>query len=142
DRAPVEAYAPPEVDQWPAAQYTGSVQEVLDAFGDPTLLGRDVFMAEIRRGIDLPGRSVVGFHLVDYVAHGWDVARTLGVHPSYDDEALTLALEIAEAIPEFSRSDDPRAPFRPSVETSSTALLDRFLANLGRSPDWARPDQT
>jgi len=37
-----------------------------------------MYLPEVRAGITVPAPIAIGFHLVDYVAHGWDVARTLG----------------------------------------------------------------
>jgi uncharacterized protein (TIGR03086 family) len=113
---------------------------VVAAFSAPDLLQREVFMAVIRGGLTVPGGTVVGFHLVDYVVHGWDVARTFGVDltldPAYDEDVLQIALTVAEGVPDQARSDDDRAPFRPTVATSSADLLDRIVANLGRDPQW------
>ena len=120
----------------PVGDYQGSVEQVLAAFAAPGLAEREVFMAVIRGGMTLPGATVVRMHLVDYVVHGWDVAKTLGVDATYDTDVLEVALAVAEAVPDASRSDDERAPFRPSVPTSSADLLDRVVANLGRDPQW------
>jgi uncharacterized protein (TIGR03086 family) len=121
----------------PAADYAASVDRVVGAFSAPDLLEREVFMAVIRGGRTVPGGTVVGFHLVDYVVHGWDVAKTLEVPASYDEDVLQIALEVAEAVPTEARSEDARAPFRPTIATSSADLLDRIVANLGRDPEWA-----
>jgi len=87
----------------------------------------------------LPAPIAIGFHLVDYVAHGWDVARTLGIAAEFDEEALRIALTAAEAVPAEAQSLDDQTPFRPSVATTSASMLDRVIAALGRSPDWAPP---
>jgi uncharacterized protein (TIGR03086 family) len=130
-------FADVPVGEWPAADYQSSVDRVVSAFGTPGALEREVEVAVLRGGVTLPGSQVIGFHLVDYVVHGWDVARSIGVVPLFDRTVLQIALEVAEAVPDRARSQDAQAPFRPTVPTASADLLDRIVANLGRSPDWA-----
>jgi uncharacterized protein (TIGR03086 family) len=134
--ADVAAFADRTVGGDPVGEFAASVDRVIDAFGAPNLLDRNVFMAIIRGGIELPGTSVVGFHLVDYVVHGWDVAMTLGVDATYDEDVVRIALAVAESLPDTVRSEDDRTPFRPTVATSSADLLDQLVANLGRDPRW------
>ena len=84
-------------------------------------------------------------HLIDYVAHGWDVAKSIGASVGYDREVLLAALRIAEAVPDEARTTDASTPFGPSIATSSESTLDRIVAILGRVPDWtppARPGST
>ncbi|MCX4393151.1 MULTISPECIES: hypothetical protein [unclassified Streptomyces] len=33
----------------------------------------------------------IGFHLVDYVVHGWDVAASLGIRAAYDQDLVRAA---------------------------------------------------
>lgn len=124
----------------PAGEYAASAQRAVDAFGTPGVLATDLFVAVIRGGVTVPGSSMIGFHLVDYVVHAWDVAKTIGVPVRFDDDVLQVALGVAEAVPERARSDDEGTPFAPTVEIASGDLLDRVVANLGRSPDWS-PDR-
>jgi uncharacterized protein (TIGR03086 family) len=123
----------------PAGEYAASAARAIEAFAAPGVLERDLEVAVVRGGVTLPGSAVIGFHLVDYVVHGWDVAKTLGIPAAYDDDVLRVALGVAEAVPERARSEDEATPFRPSLATESPNLLDRIVANLGRSPDWT-PD--
>jgi uncharacterized protein (TIGR03086 family) len=123
----------------PVGEYAASAARAIQAFGAAGVLERDVEVAVVRGGVTLPGSAVIGFHLVDYVVHGWDVAKTVGVPAAYDDDVLRIALEVAEAVPERARSEEEATPFRPTVPTESRQLLDRIVANLGRSPDWT-PD--
>jgi uncharacterized protein (TIGR03086 family) len=120
----------------PAADYSASVDRVVEAFATPDLMVTDVAVAVVRGGMTLPGTTVIGVHLVDYVVHSWDVARSLGRDVAFDAEVLELAWRVAEAVPDDARSDDPAMPFRPAVDTASSDMLDRILANLGRSPEW------
>jgi uncharacterized protein (TIGR03086 family) len=95
-----------------------------------------MYLPEVRGGKTLPAPVAIGFHLVDYVAHGWDVATTLGIVAEFDDEAFQLALTAAEAVPAAAQTLEDQTPFRPSVPTTSSSMLDRIIATLGRSPDW------
>lgn len=135
----VEAFAPRPAGADVSGDYTRSVRVVLDAFATPGLIDRRIYLAEVRGGTSLPAPVAVGFHLVDYVVHGWDVARAIGVPVAFDEAALTTALRVAEAVPDEAKSTDPAAPFRPSVTTANTGTLERILATLGRSPGWAAP---
>ena len=77
-------------------------------------------------------------HLVDTIAHGWDVAGTLDLPYEPDAEALATALATAERIPTEAREE--RGTFAPVVTTLPHASdLDRFLGLLGRDPAWRRP---
>lgn len=132
----VAVFADRVVGTDPAGEYAASARRAIAAFGAPGVLERDLEVAVVRGGVTLPGTAVIGFHLVDYVVHAWDVARSLGVPVAFDEDVLRVALDVALAVPEQARSDDERTPFRPVVETSSADLLDRVVANLGRTPGW------
>jgi uncharacterized protein (TIGR03086 family) len=138
--ADLAVFADRTVGDDPAGEYAASAQRAIAAFGTPGVLANDLFVAVIRGGVTVPGSSVIGFHLVDYVVHAWDVAKTIGVPVRFDDDVLQVALSVAEAVPERARSDDEGTPFAPTVDTASGDLLDRVVANLGRSPDWT-PDR-
>ena len=112
---------------------------VIEAFGVPALIEGSMYLPEVRTGVTVPAPIAIGFHLVDYVAHGWDVATTLGIAAEFDDEALQLALTTAEAIPAGAQTLEDQTPFRPSVPTPSSSMLDQIIATLGRSPDWMPP---
>jgi hypothetical protein len=63
----------------------------------------------------IPGRFAIGFHLVDYVVHGWDVARTLGIAYELPPDVLAAALPIAEAVPAGDARLAPGAAFAPPL---------------------------
>jgi uncharacterized protein (TIGR03086 family) len=136
DRA---VFADRPVGDQPAAEYATSARRLLEAFGVPALIETSMYLPEVRAGITVPAPTAIGFHLVDYVAHGWDVARTLGIAAKFDEDALQLALTAAEAVPSEAQTLDDQTPFRPSVPTTSTSTLDRIIATLGRSPGWTPP---
>jgi uncharacterized protein (TIGR03086 family) len=132
-------FADRPVSDQPAADYATSARRVIEAFGVPDLIEHSMYLPQVRGGMTLPAPIAIGFHLVDYVAHGWDVARALGIATEFDDDALQLALMAAEAVPAEAQTLDEQTPFRPSVPTTSTSILDRIIATLGRSPDWIPP---
>lgn len=136
DRA---VFADRPISDEPAADYAASARRVIEAFGAPSVLGGFMYLPEVRGGMTLSAPMAIGFNLVDSVAHGWDVARSLGIEAEFDDRALRVALKVAEAVPAEAQTLEDRTPFRPSLSTASTSTLDRVVAALGRSPDWAPP---
>ncbi|MEU4252022.1 TIGR03086 family metal-binding protein [Amycolatopsis sp. NPDC026612] len=118
-------------DDAPAA-YQASVDDFLDAFADDAVLDRPLVINHFGT---FPGAIAAHMHLVDTVAHGWDLARTLGLPYEPDAEAVRVALQLAERIPDEGR--EKNGSFAPSVEVAAGASeLDRFLALLGRDPAW------
>jgi uncharacterized protein (TIGR03086 family) len=125
----------------PVAAYTSAAAEVLAAFSAPGILDRDFVLPEIPRAPSFPGRIAVGFHLVDYVVHGWDVARTLGRPYQPAPEVLAATLPIARAVPDGPSRLTPGAAFAPGRPAQADpAPLDEILRRLGRDPNWcAKP---
>jgi uncharacterized protein (TIGR03086 family) len=132
-------FADRPVSDQPAADYAASAQALIEAFGAPSLVRKTLFLPEVRGGMSLSAPMAIGFNLVDVVAHGWDVAKSLGIPVEFDADALRVALKVAKAVPAEAQSFNARSPFRPSVPISSSSMLDRVIAALGRSPDWTPP---
>jgi uncharacterized protein (TIGR03086 family) len=121
----------------PVAEYTAAAEHVLTAFGGDGVLDRMFALPEFGEGAQFPGRQAIRFHLVDYVVHAWDVARSLGVGIELDTEVLDVALAVAEMVPDDEQRLRPGAAFRPGVPVPDDApTLDRVVALLGRSPAW------
>jgi uncharacterized protein (TIGR03086 family) len=121
----------------PAADYARAAGQVLDAFAGEDVPQRPFALPEISTAVTFPGRQAIGFHLVDYVAHGWDVARSLGLPYELDAQVLDAALRVARAVPDGEARLAPGAAFRPVLPVPADApALDRIVALLGRSPDW------
>ena len=59
----------------PVEEYATAAARVMEVFGAPGVLDRDFALPEINPQLRFPAEQAIGFHLVDYVAHGWDVAR-------------------------------------------------------------------
>jgi uncharacterized protein (TIGR03086 family) len=119
--------------------YAEAVGAVLAAFAEDGVADRQFALPEIATGTTFPGRQAMAFHLVDYVVHGWDVARCLGVGFEPDPEVLAVALRVAQAVPDGPGRLEPGSAFRPAVTAPAPAgPLDQIVALLGRSPDWPR----
>jgi uncharacterized protein (TIGR03086 family) len=111
-------------------EYARESEAVIAAFADPGVLDRDLRFPEAGPH-PVPGRAAIGFHLVDYVAHGWDVAHTLGVAYELPPDVLAAALPIAEGVPDEARVG-PEAAFGPRLRHPGDDPLARVLALLGR----------
>jgi uncharacterized protein (TIGR03086 family) len=114
------------------AAYRASVDDFLDAFAADDILDRS--MAINVFGI-FPGSIGTAMHLVDTVAHGWDLARTLDLPYEPGSDAVHAALRIAKGIPDEGREVNGSFAHRVGVPADASEL-DRFLALLGRDPAW------
>jgi uncharacterized protein (TIGR03086 family) len=116
----------------PVAAYRQAAADVLAAFA--TAGDARFTMPEIGPRT-VPAPMALGFHLVDYVVHGWDVAVTRGVPFDPDPALVTATLPIALAVPDDDQRLSPGAPFGPAVPLTEAATpLERLLAALGRDP--------
>ena len=130
-------WAPRPVGDDPLAQYTAAVREVTTAFSEEGLVGRRFLLPEIHETLRFPAPTAISFHLLDYVVHGWDVARSVGTVAQFDDDLVAAALAVAEQIPQDASRLEPGALFRPSVSVPEDASpMDRLIASTGRSPSW------
>jgi uncharacterized protein (TIGR03086 family) len=124
----------------PSAAYAAAAAEVLDAFSADGVLDAPFEIPEFEPGAQFPGSMAIAAHFVDYVVHGWDVARTLGAAFELPDEVVAAALPIALVVPDGETRVADGAPFGPAVATNGAASdMDRLLAHLGRSPAWSAP---
>ncbi|HEY0640210.1 MAG TPA: hypothetical protein VGD67_21480, partial [Pseudonocardiaceae bacterium] len=121
------------------AAYTASAELVAAAFAAADPAGA-AWLPEISTARPFPVPLARSFHLIDYVAHSWDVARTLGTTVAFDDDVLAEAVRVAELVPDDESRTGERAFFRPRLPVPDDAVpLDRFLLLLGRDPAWAPP---
>ena len=113
---------------------------VIAAFAQPGVMERGFALPEIMPGMEFPAQQAISFHFIDYVVHGWDVARALGQPYELDDDLLKAAVPVAEAVPEGERRQRPGAAFRPGLPAPDRAgPMEQILAALGRSPAWTPP---
>ena len=128
---------PPAPD--PVADFLAATSEVLTAFGADGVRGRGFRLPEISATVEFPAARAISFHFIDYVVHGWDLARSIGTGLDLDQPVLDAAWEVARQVPDTAR-DRPGSPFGPRMVVPPGApLLERIVAELGRAPDWASP---
>lgn len=123
------------IDGDPHAAFVASAAVTTEGF---TNIDDEVYLAEFGRKV--PGQAAISFHFVDYLAHGWDVARALGLpaHLAEPDPALTEAgMAIAQRVPNEPPSRGPGAAFGYRVAVPASASPhERLIGLLGRSPEW------
>lgn len=123
----------------PAIDYDDAVENLLAAFAEPGVPDRKFHLPEFQPVSHFPAAQAISFHLIDYVVHSWDVARSLRLDYQLPPELAGPALRIALAVPDGDSRLAPGSPFRPALATSEDAdPLRRILTALGRSPDWPR----
>jgi uncharacterized protein (TIGR03086 family) len=119
----------------PVAAYRAAAECVLDAFAADGALDRDFPLPEITRDLMFPARQAISFHIVDYVVHSWDVARTLGLSVDLDPALVDLALRVAQAVPggaaRLRPRPDRRAP-RPFARLAARIGSGRGLTIVGQ----------
>jgi uncharacterized protein (TIGR03086 family) len=127
----------------PACAYAAAAADVLDAFSADGVPDRIFALPEFGPGATVPGAMAIGFHFVDYVVHGWDVARTIGAPFGLPTEVTDAVLPLAFAVPDGEFREAKGAPFAQAIAPIEGASdLDRILLHLGRSPDWASAQRT
>ncbi|MEV7357338.1 MULTISPECIES: TIGR03086 family metal-binding protein [unclassified Kitasatospora] len=127
----------------PAGAFRRTGAELTEAFREAVAAGREVWLPEIQHGGPFPLAHAVGFHLLDTLVHGWDVAAALGVQAPFTavvdgDEALAATLlAVAGAVPAAPENRVPGKAFAPRLEPGAAGgRFDRALALLGRDPAW------
>jgi uncharacterized protein (TIGR03086 family) len=120
----------------PSGTYADAVSDVMAAFADDTVLEASFALPEFGPGAVFPGAMAIGFHFIDYVVHGWDVAESLGVPYVLPDEVVDAALPLALLVPDGEERESPGAPFAHAVDGPVATNLDRLLRHLGRTPNW------
>jgi uncharacterized protein (TIGR03086 family) len=122
----------------PAGAYAKAATEVLDAFSADGVLDATFALPEFGSDATFPGSMAIGFHFVDYVVHGWDVARTIGAPFELPADVISAVLPMTLAIPDGDFREAEGSPFaRAITSTDEASDLDRVLLHLGRSPEWA-----
>lgn len=124
----------------PVGTYSAAAADVLDAFAGDGVLDATFALPEFGPGATFPGALAIGFHFVDYVVHGWDVARAIDAPFELPADVVAAVLPLVLAVPDGEYRTIDGAPFAPAVATHDAAAdFDRILSHLGRSPHWAPP---
>lgn len=124
----------------PAGAYAAAADDVLEAFADDGALATLFALPEFGPGAAFPGDQAIGFHFVDYVVHGWDVARSIDRPFALPDDVISAVLPLVLAVPDGDFRDTAGSPFARAIEgVDGVGDLDRILLHLGRSPGWAPP---
>lgn len=124
------------VASFPADTYIEAADDVLEAFAADDILTRQFVLPDFGPGATFPGTIAIGFHLVDYVVHGWDVAATLRQEYTLPADVIDATLPLALAIPDGEFRSAPNVPFGPARSGSETGDLAQLLRHLGRDPQW------
>jgi len=119
----------------PGRTYSDAAHDVLDAFSVEGIEDASFALPEFGDNAAFPGSIAMGFHFVDYVVHGWDVAAALGVDYELPADVLTAAMPLVLAVPTGEVRLLDVVPFDPAIESVDGASdLDRILCHLGRRP--------
>jgi uncharacterized protein (TIGR03086 family) len=120
----------------PAGSYRGAAADVLDAFAADGAADAVFALPDFGPGATAPAEMAMGFHFVDYVVHGWDVAATLGATFELPADVIDAVLPLVLAVPEGDFRSADGAPFARALQPAGSDF-DRLLRHLGRRPDWS-----
>jgi uncharacterized protein (TIGR03086 family) len=127
------------VRQDPATAYAAAAHDVLEAFWAHGADGADgalFALPEFGHNAVFPGAIAMGFHFVDYVVHGWDVAAALGVDYELPADVIAAVLPLVFQVPGGEVRDLEAVPFDRELEPIDGAGdFDRILRHLGRNPE-------
>lgn len=113
-----------------AAEFRSAVHRIVAGWRDH---GRDRKVSLIGAG-PMPADMVFDMTLMEYLAHGWDLARATGQTMPYTEAEAQQVLDLAgNRLPEEYRGDGK--PFGTIVEVPIEApALERFAGFMGRMP--------
>jgi uncharacterized protein (TIGR03086 family) len=124
------------VNKDPAGAYAAAAADVLEAFADDVLTA-SFALPEFGPGAAFRGSQAIGFHFVDYVVHGWDVARAIDAPFTLPADVISAVLPLVFAVPDGDFRTAPGSVFAPAIGAAEgVSDLDRVLLHLGRSPAW------
>jgi uncharacterized protein (TIGR03086 family) len=125
------------VSDRPADAYRVAARAATDAFAGDEVLSRGFWLPEIRDGGPFPARVAIGFHLLDYVVHGWDVAASIGAQADYPSDLVEAAVALAELVPAGASRQQPNSSFGVVLSLDRVPTpMERLLLILGRDPSW------
>ena len=105
----------------PAAEFHQAAQRIVGSYREMT-----------EQSQNLP----VGFLIMEFLTHGWDLATAIDRPVSYSDEAAELALKTGRLMlkPEYRGPDKAFGQEVPVPD--SAGAVDRLVAFMGRNPVW------
>ena len=115
----------------PVAAFRHSAAELQSAFEEPGALSRRVQ----HPGGELSGADLLGARIIDYAAHGWDLARAIGGDERLDEELIAYLLT---STPLLERLEWGRARgyfAQPPQIPSDASAQARWLNLTGRVMD-------
>ncbi len=122
----------------PVRDYAEAAADVTAAYAELDSLDQLFDLPEFGEGVKAPGNMAIRAHFIDYVVHGWDMARALDVPFRLEDDFIAPSLEIIQMVPTGeARAAMPSSAFAAELPVPPDAdPLDRILAHLGRNPSW------
>jgi uncharacterized protein (TIGR03086 family) len=114
----------------PVEAFLASARDIDRALSDPAVLERPW---DLRFG-RVPGSAAVAIHVMELVAHGWDLARATRQPLGMPADVVEVAL--ATPVPEAMHGPGRLLADRIAV-AGDAEPLDRLVAGLGRDPAWA-----
>jgi uncharacterized protein (TIGR03086 family) len=120
----------------PAGAYAAAAHDVMAAFATPGAPDVEFALPDFGPDAKVPGAMAMGFHFVDYVVHGWDVAATLGVPFELPTDVVAAVLPLVLGVPDGDFREEAGSPFARAVEPVGADDFTRILAHLGRRADW------
>lgn len=125
----------------PAGSYAAAACELLTAIAEDEALAVPFELPDFGKGAVFPFEQAIGFHFVDYVVHGWDVARAVCIPFKLPDNVIDAALVLGLQVPGGDYRTGASVPFGPALDQVPDGTgFDRLLRHLGRSPAWSSPD--
>lgn len=118
-----------------AAEWLASAEHSATAFASADL-ARRVLLPEVSLEHRLPTGTIIGFHLIDTVVHGWDAATSLDIPYRPSGELLAVSLRIAEMVPTGPVREQAGSSFGPvlPLDEADDDAWRRTLTLLGRRP--------
>ncbi|KMO71969.1 TIGR03086 family metal-binding protein [Mycolicibacterium chlorophenolicum] len=120
----------------PVGTYTAAARDVLAAFATPGTDEALFALPDFGADVTVVGETAMGFHFVDYVVHGWDVAAALGTPFTLPDDVIAAVTPLTLAVPDGDFRDTDPSPFARALPQTDDDAFARLLRHLGRSPDW------
>ena len=117
-----------QLEDDPAAAWQDSAGGLLEAFDGPGVWER-TFSSPLG---PMPGAGLAGLRITETLVHGWDLARSTGQRPPFDDAVAQTALDftLQQMPPGADRSSFPFGPEQPAP--AQAPAIDRLAAHLGR----------